>query len=82
MTGHDDPAVPTRPVEVMTSEQRGDLINSLVYVERSVARLDACDSRGQGHVIRAREDLLRAAEALRRVLGADERSTDVKAPTP
>jgi hypothetical protein len=73
-----DETRPIRAVDIITPQQRGDLINALVYVERSLARLDAGDSRGQATVARAREDLGRSAEALRRVLGADERATAVK----
>lgn len=72
-------AQPARAYDMISPEQRGDLINALVYVERSMARLDTGDSRGQTPVARAREDLARSAEALRRVLGADERTTDLKA---
>jgi hypothetical protein len=67
-----DAVRPAQSVDILTPEMRGDLINTLVYVERSIARLDAGDSRGQSTVARAREDLSRSADALRRVLGAQE----------
>lgn len=69
-----DEAMPARAFDMISPEQRGDLINALVYVERSMARLDAGDSRGQTTVARAREDLAKSADALRRVLGANERT--------
>jgi len=72
---NDDSKAVAQSLDILTPEMRGDLINTLVYVERSMARMDQTDARTN----RPRADLAKASEALRRVLGADERSTDVKA---
>lgn len=63
-----DAVRPAQSVDILTPEMRGDLINTLVYVERSMARMDLTDARTG----RPRADLAKASEALRRVLGAPE----------